>query len=92
MKTVAAVLALTLSFTAQAKNWGPAEMEEATHAALRQLRVKVGEGAYQNVVEFNAKLRAQKNAANIKITFERGGKQFSQAYFCHVHGGAIDCH
>ena len=72
--------------------WGTAELEESTTAALETLKTEVGQSAYDAVTAFTVEKSTAGNSAKAKISYKDSTGVKSVSYFCHTHGGNIDCH
>lgn len=93
MKTLLTFMAVfALQTNASAATWGVAELLDASKAATDTLKAKLGPSAYGAVVGISMELNSQKLGAKANITYTDQGQTKSVSYFCHEHGGDIDCH
>lgn len=72
--------------------WGVTELTDAADSALGQLKSDEGQAAYDAVSGYSIERNTAGNAAKAKISYVVNGKSKVASYFCHEHGGTIDCH
>ena len=66
------------------------ELPTAAEAAIKAFKAEFGEEVSATI--YAVQVQAQRSGGKAKIYYKQGEENLSLDFFCHYHGGEIDCH